>query len=295
MWVSVLGFGAHEMMDSRIEEVQRLLHAALEMGINVIDTAECYGESEELIGQAIAERRSEYYLFTKCGHAAGLDLPDWHPRMLEQSIERSLKRLRTDYLDLVQLHRCPRKLLQRGEVIEVLQRARDAGKTRYIGYSGDREHALTAVQMGVFDTLQLSVNIADQEAIERILPQARARQMGIFTKRSLANMGWKPEQHSIDPTRQAYQKRLSTLNYDFLQREFDEVLSIALRFPLSVPGVDMALVGTTNPDHIEKNIALVAAGALPQEQYETIRVRWKQATWWRRGLPGSRVGWHARI
>ena len=125
MQVSVLGFGGSEIgyEHASPETVAKLLNGALDAGLNVIDTAECYGESEELIGRAIGHHRGDMYLFTKCGHAAGLDLPDWSPRLLEQSIERSLQRLRTDHLDLVQLHSCSRELLQQGEVIEVLQRA----------------------------------------------------------------------------------------------------------------------------------------------------------------------------
>jgi aryl-alcohol dehydrogenase-like predicted oxidoreductase len=104
MRVNVLGFGGSEIRGSSLTDVSRLLNSALDAGINVIDTAECYGDSEELIGKAVAERRSDYYLFTKCGHAAGEDLPDlpdWHPRLLEASIDRSLRRLRTDHIDLI--------------------------------------------------------------------------------------------------------------------------------------------------------------------------------------------------
>src|SRR6266498_4356456 len=125
---------------------ERLLNTALDDGLNVIDTAECYGLSEEFIGRTVSHRRHEYYLFTKCGHAAGLEFPDWHPRLLEKSIERSLRRLRTDYLDLIQLHSCSQDVLRRGDVISVLQHARQAGKVRYLGYSGDNQNALSALQ-----------------------------------------------------------------------------------------------------------------------------------------------------
>src|SRR2546425_11328973 len=241
--VSRLGCGSYKMSGkaggSTVEDVSRLLGEALDSGLNVIDTAECYGQSEELVGRAIGHRRSEYYLFTKCGHAAGLDLPDWSPRLLEQSIERSLRRLRTEYLDMVQLHSCSQEQLHQGDVIEVLQQARDAGKVRYLGYSGDRRAAHYAVTCGVFDALQTSVNIADQEAIERTLPHARARQMGILTKRSLANAAWKTGQNTTDPCEQTYWKRLAALDYDFLHGDLDTIASMALRFTLSVPEVDV--------------------------------------------------------
>lgn len=292
MQVSVLGLGSHELSSSTPEEVSQILNRALDAGLNVIDTAECYGWCEELIGGAAASRRSEYYLFTKCGHDSGLDDPDWSPRLLEKNIERSLQRLRTDYLDLVQLHSCAKAVLQRDEVIDVLQRARAAGKTRYIGYSGDRNDALYAVKLGVFDSLQISINIADQEAIDRVLRHATARGMGIIAKHPVANVVWKTGQPPADSHLRTYWRRLQVLNYDFLKKDLDESVSTALRFTLSVPGVHVAIVGTTNPDRWRQNAALLAAGPLSSSQYESIRARWRAATWWRQYLPGGRIGWH---
>src|SRR2546421_9770584 len=163
MQVSTLGFGGQELGNMSDKGASLLVNKTLDAGINVIDTAECYGRSEELIGQAASTRREQYYIFTKCGHtnAGETDLPDWHPHLLERSIERSLRRLQTDYIDLIQLHSCSLQILQQGTVIEVLQRARQAGKVRYIGYSGDREAARYAVTSGAFDALQISINIAD--------------------------------------------------------------------------------------------------------------------------------------
>ncbi|MGZ3609520.1 MAG: aldo/keto reductase [Ktedonobacteraceae bacterium] len=296
MKVSLLGFGSYKMSEkiggSAVGEVSQLLGPALDAGINVIDTAECYGQGEELIGQAIGHRRGEYYLFTKCGHASGFNLPDWSPQLLERSIDRSLQRLKTDYVDLVQLHSCSQEALRQGEVIEALQRARAAGKTRYIGYSGDRRAAQYAVQCGAFDTLQISVNIADQESIDLTIPTAKEQGMGVIAKRSVANGAWSSRQKPTDPVDQLYWERLKKLNYDFLKGDSTSIASIAQRFTMSVPEVDIVLIGTTNPDHLRYNISVLEERPLPQAQYEAIRRRWKTLTRWRRPLRGSRIGWH---
>src|SRR5690606_17441017 len=143
--------------------VSTLLNSALDAGLNIIDTTDCYMNSEELIGNAVAGRRDQYYLYTKCSHEttdSGQRVAWYKPEILA-SVERSLRRLKTDRLDLVQLHSCSIEDLQRGEVIEALQEARDKGYTRYIGYSGDNEAARFAVESGAFDSLQTSINIAD--------------------------------------------------------------------------------------------------------------------------------------
>src|SRR5438132_8141804 len=169
MDVSVLGFGGSEIgyEQASPETVAELLNSALDAGLNVIDTAECYHNSEELIGQAMSNRRKEFYLFTKCGHPHGFgEHADWSKDSILKSIERSLKRLKTDRLDLVQLHSCSEPELRKGDVIAALQTARARGYTRYIGYSGDGQGARYAIECGAFDTLQTSVSIADQECVD---------------------------------------------------------------------------------------------------------------------------------
>src|SRR5262249_333428 len=153
---SVLGFGGAEIgfEHASPETVVQVLEGALDAGLNVIDTAECYLESEELIGRAVSGRRKDYHLFTKCGHSDNPSVSDWRPGSVLASIERSLKRLRTDRLDLVQLHSCDEAELRKGDVIAALQKAREKGHTRYIGYSGDAQAARYAVECGAFDALQ---------------------------------------------------------------------------------------------------------------------------------------------
>jgi aryl-alcohol dehydrogenase-like predicted oxidoreductase len=282
MEVTVLGFGGAEIGFQGVppETVREVLNGALDAGLNVIDTAECYGpdgsSSEELIGATVSHRRNEFFLFTKCGHAAGFDLPDWDPKLLEQSIERSLRRLRTDYLDLVQLHSCSEELLRRGEVIQVLQRARKAGKTRFIGYSGDREAARYAVECAAFDTLQTSVSIADQQPLELTLPLARERGMGVIAKRPIANAAWQHASRPENAYHAPYWERLQQLDYPFTHGPIAEAAAIALRFTLSTPGVTTAIVGTTKPGRWRENASILESGALPAREFEAIRARWRQ-------------------
>ena len=277
MDVSVLGFGGSEIGYERAgaRTVARLLGSALDAGLNVIDTAECYEDSEALIGAALGSRRNEIHLLTKCGHPRGYGRGDWREASLLSSIERSLKRLRTDRLDLIQLHSCELGDLRKGEAITALERARERGHARYIGYSGDGEAARYAIECGRFDTLQTSVSIADQEALELTLPLAVERQMGVIAKRPIANAAWRYARRPAEPYYQAYWSRLRALDYAFVRDEA-RVVSTALRFTLAAPGVHTAIVGTKRPERWPANARLLDAGPLPAAEIEQIRARWRQ-------------------
>jgi aryl-alcohol dehydrogenase-like predicted oxidoreductase len=275
--VSVLGFGGSEIGFREVEPetVENLLNSALDAGLNVIDTAECYEASEELIGRAVSHRRDDYHLFTKCGHPVVMGDGDWSPASLLSTIERSLARLRTDHLDLIQLHSCDLDVLQRGEAIAALETARQKGYARFIGYSGDGPAARYAIDCGRFDTLQTSVSIADQEAIDLTLPRARERGMGVVVKRPLANAAWIHPELPESPYLHPYWHRLKELDYDFLRGDSREAFSHALRFTVSCPGVHTAIVGTTNPDRYAENAALLEQGPLAEE-FGRIRERWRE-------------------
>ena len=282
MDTSILGFGGSEIGYQRVSArtVARLLGGALDAGLNVIDTAECYENSEALIGKALGARRAQVHLFTKCGHGGGWSREDWRPSALLTSIERSLGRLATDHLDLIQLHSCSLAQLRKGDVIAALERARERGWVRYVGYSGDGEAARYAIECGRFDTLQTSVSIADQQALDLTLPLARERGMGVIAKRPLANVAWRYARKPAESYYQDYWSRLRALDYDFLKG--NAAVATALRFTLSVPGVHTAIVGTTKPDRWQANAALLSAGALPAPEMERIRARWRQvgdASW----------------
>src|ERR1051326_3209696 len=279
MDVSVLGFGGSEIgyKATPVETVGDLLNRALDAGLNLIDTAECYRGSEEAIGQAVGYRRNDFYLFTKCGHPHGIESgANWSKASILESIERSLRRLQTDRVDVVQLHSCSESELRKGEAIEALQTAREKGYTRYIGYSGDSGAARYAVECDAFDTLQTAISIADQEAIELALPQAREKNIGVIAKRPLANVAWRTGHRPIDSYHHEYWERLRKLKYDFLTAEdLEHTISIALRFTLTVSGVHSAIVGTTKPERWESNARLLEAGPLSEPEFSSIRHRWE--------------------
>ena len=286
MEVSILGFGGAEIglegPGASLKTVTRLLNAALDEGLNLIDTGECYGASEELIGRAVSGRRQDYFLFTKCGHPGGMPREDWRPDSLLGSIQRSLRRLRTDCLDLIQLHTCSEDELLEGTVIDTLQRARERGYCRYIGYSGDSRAASYAVQCQAFDCLQISISIADQEALDLALPLALEQRLGVIAKRPLANAAWRTGRKPANSYHHTYWDRLQRLDFPFIKDELETSISTALRFTLSAPGVHTAIVGTLTPGRWRQNAALLEAGPLPSRQFDAIRKRWNEvaeASW----------------
>ena len=274
--VTVLGFGGAEIgfENATPADVAKLLNSALDAGLNVIDTAAMYLQSEALIGQAVSHRRKDFFLFTKCGNAQGGD--SFAAAKLEQDIDRSLKNLRTDCVDLIQLHSCSEELLRQGDVIAAVDKAKAAGKTRFVGYSGDNAAALYALRSGRFDTLQTSVNIADQSAIDTVLPEAVKHNVGVIVKRPIANAAWRSATKPDNWYIVTYWERLQKLAYPFL-KDANKAAETTMRFTLGLPGVHTMIVGTKTPGRWQENAKLVAKGPLPAADVEAIRKRWWEA------------------
>jgi hypothetical protein len=295
MQVAALGFGGAEIGSEYTDDptVDALLGLALELGINVIHTAAMYSDSEEKLGRALNGRRNQFLLFTKCGRPSetiltGLkarpafahESPEWHPSKLAWDIEQSLRRLKTDRIDLIQLHSCSEALLHRGEILDVLLRARQEGKVLHLGYSGDGAAACYAIRCGQFEAVQMSINIADQQSLDSTVPLALHHGKGVIAKRPIANGLWMSTQRPKGSRHHAYWERLNDLRYDFLENEAG--FATALQFTLTIPGVHTAIVGTTNPAHLSKNAEYWAEGPLHDDQFTAIRVHWKktaQADW----------------
>ena len=265
--IGLAAIGEEETFDT-IKTVEVVLKTALDQGITFFDTAECYFYSEEMVGQSISDRRSEFLLATKCGHPAGLQESgeydiDWSIEGILLTLDRSLKRLKTDYVDLLQLHSCGVEVLEQGEVIAALTKARDAGKTRFIGYSGDNEAAQWAVDSGHFDTLQTSFSLADQRPRNGLLQKAKAQGLGVIAKRPIANTAWgSPNSPTarlkFDPNYgDEYWKRTQAMAaLGPINIPLNDRILMSLGFVMAHEEIDTAIVGTRNPEHLRSNIDL---------------------------------------
>lgn len=261
--VSRLGFGLFEISTLESDtDAAVLLHAALDSGINFLDTAACYGDSEEKIGKAVSERRNEFVLASKCGHEVGdAKFGTWTTSTITTSIEQSLRRLKTDHLDLLQLHSCSLEILEQGDAIQAMEAAQRSGKTRYIGYSGDNEAAMWAVESGRFCTLQTSFNVVEQRArTSGLLAAARARGMGVIAKRPIANGSFGTDISPL-PYADTYFKRGRMVLHegDLPDAPLDRI-ELCLAFTLGQPEIDVAIAGTRSVDHMRSNSALVRNG-----------------------------------
>jgi len=266
--VSKLGIGLSEigfnLTMSDTEQAANVINSALDAGINFLDTAACYDISEEMIGATVASRRDEFVLATKAGHYLPRgDGEDWTAELVTSSIERSLERMKTDHVDIVQLHSCTVDVLEKGDVIRAIQDAKAAGKTRFIGYSGDNENAEWAVESGLFDTLQTSFNLVDQGARHKILPGAEKQGMGVIIKRPIGNAVWgaaqdpQPYSHIPEYTAEYYARAQTMLQDSELPSEPEDRILTAMGFTYAHPEVDVCIIGTQRPAHMVSNINLI--------------------------------------
>ena len=166
------------------ETVIKQMNLLLDAGANLVDTAQCYPGSEALIGQSLSHRRDEMFLVSKCGHHYIDDRGRMRSLAISMDdVDQALRRLRTDHLDAMLLHSYDMDLLVQGEALAVLAAAKDAGKIRHIGYSGDNHALAWAVQQPLISVVEASYNIVDQANAAQALSDAHERQVGVIAKR----------------------------------------------------------------------------------------------------------------
>jgi aryl-alcohol dehydrogenase-like predicted oxidoreductase len=287
--VTPLGYGAMEIRGPRIwggrpvtdAQAERILNAVLDAGINFIDTAYDYGLSEEHIGRCISHRRKEYYLATKCGCTvvpAGDhdETPHvWTRENLLHNIENSLRRMKTDYVDVWHLHNPSVEQVQAGDLVKVLDEVRATGKVRWIGISSTLPHITTFIEWGVFDTFQTPYS-ALERAHEQVITAASRAGAGTIIRGGVARgapslQRWVRVRLGLrrgDPWAAWTKARL-----DELRAPGESPTAFALRFTLSHPNMHTTIVGTMNPTHLSENVRAAEAGPLRPDVYAEAKRR----------------------
>ena len=269
------------------------------------------GKSEELLGEAFHDRRDQVIFASKAGYrvsaAAGWALrikpllkplissmgwmkravrqarstqkpQDFSPEYLTQAIEGSLKRLQTDYLDLFQLHNPPLTVIEQDEVFDVLGRLKEQGKIRFYGIScRSIDEAAPSMRWADVSTIQIPVSLVEQRAIGDVFPQAEQRGVGIIARQPLASgfLARSAEDVEIDLTtideHQAEQQLAAARTYQFLSNGSRTLAEAALRFVLQQEEVAVTLVGTSNPHHLQSNLAVLNTSPLTEEEIAAVR------------------------
>jgi aryl-alcohol dehydrogenase-like predicted oxidoreductase len=294
--VTILGYGAMELRglprapDVPDEDLGRLLNAVLDGGISLIDTSPDYGRSEELIGRFVSHRRDEFFLASKCGCL--IELPadatppyphDYSPANVRAAIERSLSRLRTDRLDLVQVHMSPSvATLEANGTVEILQELQAEGKIRFIGMSGILPELPGHIAMGVFDAFQIPYS-AVQRDHEDLITEAAASGAGTLIRGGAARGAASEEKNwSVAPLTQqpgAGQRNWQASGIeDLLEAAGMSRQEFILRFTLSHPDLSTTIVGTASLDHLKDNIAVAEKGPLPGDLYAAAKTRFPGPT-----------------
>jgi aryl-alcohol dehydrogenase-like predicted oxidoreductase len=286
--VTPLGFGAAPIgyLSTERDRAGAILNDLLDAGVNLIDTAASYPGSEEVIAEAVGGRRSQFVLVSKCGtKLPDLDGRPFSAELVSATVDRSLRRLKVDALDVMLLHSCDLEALKKGDALGALVKARDAGKIRFAGYSGDNEAAAYAAALPDVAVIETSVNLADQANIDQVLPVARQHDVGLLAKRPVANAAWKDinqqpglyKDYAKEYTDRLRAMKLDPANLGFTGSPNEVWPELALRFTLSQPGVHCAIIGTTNPDNAKRNIAYADKGPLPSEVVTKIRDAFRKA------------------
>lgn len=276
---SRLGLGAMELAGPprapylSEKEATRLLHAALDMGINYFDTSIDYGRSEQVIGAALSKHRDKFILATKCGcqvgeeaHGEGSHI--YTPDNIRAGVEQSLHRLKTDHINVMQLHGNPtREMLERQGGMEALLELKQKGIIGHIGLSSRKPYLNEFLDMGAFEVFQIPYSVIQrqhEDIIETVFDSDRATVVRGAVARGSAAKAWK----SI-PIGMKDGQAQSVWEEAGLDQILEGMspIEFMIRFALTNPKVSLFLTGTSNIQHLIENIESANKGPLPSDLY----------------------------
>lgn len=286
--VSELGMGglfvaAHS---AELEEGVRAVRRALELGVNYVDTAPSYGNSEEVLGQALEGVEQPYVLSTKLGgRPQPFDPQD--KRLLRQSVETSLQLLKRDHIDILMVHEPDRPGLYdwysdwdrfHGPVCELLAELKQESIIRFTGIGGTTAYTMPhLIDTGEYDVVLTAFNysLLWQEALISVLPAAKKQGMGIIIgsplqQGALAHVYEEEVERGarwLSPPRRQQYKKL----YALVGELGVELPELALRFVLSNPDISTVLMGARSVQEVEQNVAAAQKGALEEDVLEQIQ------------------------
>ena len=284
--VTKLAYGAMELrgatpgMPAREvtpDQAKTILNAVLDAGITMIDTSPDYGRSEEYIGEFVSNRRSEFFLASKCGCPINPPAGERPPHVFTRAnvragVEQSLKRMKTDHLDLVQFHISPsRAELEANDSVAELEALQREGKIRFIGMSGVLPNLTDHIAMGVFDAFQIPYSALEREH-EAAIGDAATAGAGTIIRGGVARgipvSAATTLERLPERFRQVYARRRDLWDEAKLDQVAEGMprMEFMLRFTISHPGMTTTIVGTANPQHLADNVAAAKKGPLPADQ-----------------------------
>ncbi len=258
--------GSPQYSRPSLQDSIRLIHRAVDRGINWLDTARAYGDSEEVIGRALKDlspgpRISSKVIFdhpvSEMGAAA-------QRNQVFQSIESSLRALQVEAIDLLYIHNATEKLLRETAIRDSLEEARSQGKIRLAGATCyGEEDALAVLKDPLFQVLQVPFSLLNQKMRRRVFPEAARKGVGVFVRSVFLRGVLTPQIDSL-PERLAPLREQASKILQVLGSEVDGLAEAAVRFCLSLPEISSVLMGLKNEAELESNVSGLSRGPLPE-------------------------------
>ena len=233
----------------------RVIQMAADAGINLFDTAPAYGDAEALLGDALAARND-------CFIATKVSVPQNGIRSISEtipaSLEKSLRSLKRDAVDIVQVHNATTDVIEAGAILEALIDAKTAGKIRFVGVSvyTDAE-AIAAIQSGTVDMIQIAFSILDQRKMHAVIPEAKKHNIGVLSRSALLKGALSLKALHLPTELEALKVAASRVR-DVLNVSWEELPSAAVRFCVDANGIDSVLIGPRTLTELEQALHVVS-------------------------------------